>query len=85
MGSVSIAIPKRSGHSILINEGKESKMSSRRKQGERVPKKPYTRPEVKQVQLKPEEAVLGGCKVSGQFGPAQPNCTVPPKCNALMS
>ncbi len=41
-------------------------MSSRRKQGERVQKKSYVKPEVKQVQLKPEEAVLGiGCKTSG--------------------
>ena len=48
-------------------------------------KKPYTKPEVKRVQLKPEEAVLGGCKVNGQFGPAANNCLVPPKCNALMS
>ena len=51
-------------------------------------KKPYTKPEIKQVQLKPEEAVLGGCKVSGQFGPALSNCTTggqAGKCNALMS
>jgi hypothetical protein len=60
-------------------------MSGRRKQGERVQKKPYTKPEVKQVQLKPEEAVLGGCKVDGQFGPAVGNCKLPPKCSAIMS
>ena len=60
-------------------------MSSRKKQGKRVPKKTYTKPEVKQVQLKPEEAVLGGCKVTGQFGPALSNCTLPPGCAALMS
>jgi hypothetical protein len=63
-------------------------MSSRRKQGERVQKKPYTKPEVKQVQLKPEEAVLGGCKVTGTFGLGLSNCTAggePGKCRALMS
>jgi hypothetical protein len=56
--------------------------------GDSKQKKPYTKPEIKQVQLKPEEAVLGGCKVSGQFGPALSNCTLgppPSKCNALMS
>jgi len=37
-------------------------MSSRRKQGERVQRKPYTKPEVKRVLLRPEEAVLGFCK-----------------------
>jgi hypothetical protein len=44
-------------------------------------KKPYTKPEVKQVLLKPEEAVLGGCKVSGTAGPGQPGdygCVTPP-------
>jgi hypothetical protein len=60
-------------------------MSSRKKRGGGVQKKPYAKPEVKQVQLKPEEAVLGGCKVSGQFGPATNNCSIPPRCNALMS
>jgi hypothetical protein len=32
-------------------------------------KKPYVKPSVKQVRLKPEEAVLGGCKVGGFGGP----------------
>jgi len=36
---------------------KPEKSSSRRK-------KPYVRPEVKQVPLRPEEAVLGNCKGS---------------------
>jgi hypothetical protein len=39
-------------------------------------KKPYTKPEIKKVQLRPEEAVLGGCKwsVAPSPGPFQPNC-----------
>jgi len=37
-------------------------------------KKPYLKPEVKQVQLKPEEAVLGGCKTSSAAGPARVTC-----------
>jgi hypothetical protein len=60
-------------------------MSGRRGKDRRRSKKPYTKPEVKQVQLKPEEAVLGGCKVTGQFGPAISTCSIPPQCNALMS
>lgn len=28
-------------------------------------RKPYTKPEIKQVALRPEEAVLGNCKSSG--------------------
>jgi len=39
-------------------------------------KKPYVRPEVKQVQLKPEEAVLGFCKQNSIFGPGASNCGV---------
>jgi hypothetical protein len=37
-------------------------------------KKPYLKPEVQQVQLKPEEAVLGGCKTSSAAGPARVTC-----------
>ena len=44
-------------------------------------KKPYLKPEVKQVQLRPEEAVLGGCKVALVSGPTQASCTVPVACN----
>jgi hypothetical protein len=33
------------------------------------PKKPYARPLLKQVNLRPEEAVLGNCKAAGLSGP----------------
>jgi hypothetical protein len=36
-------------------------------------KKPYVRPEVKKVPLKPEEAVLGLCKQTGIAGPGLPS------------
>jgi len=38
------------------------------------PKKPYVKPEVTQVPLRPEEAVLGNCKVSMVTGPGSMNC-----------
>ena len=37
-------------------------------------KKPYLKPELKQVPLRPEEAVLGNCKLSGVSGPAAADC-----------
>jgi len=37
-------------------------------------KKPYLKPEIKQVQLKPDEAVLGGCKTATIAGPARITC-----------
>jgi len=37
-------------------------MSGRDEKDARQSKKPYVKPEVKQIQLKPEEAVLGFCK-----------------------
>jgi hypothetical protein len=40
------------------------------------PKKPYVKPEVTQVPLRPEEAVLGNCKISGVMGPNSGNCGV---------
>jgi hypothetical protein len=36
-------------------------------------KKPYVKPSLQQVRLKPEEAVLGGCKVGTFSGPVV-NC-----------
>jgi hypothetical protein len=44
------------------------------------PKKPYSKPEVKQVELRPEEAVLGACKVSGHSGPGSSDCHTPSNC-----
>ena len=43
-------------------------------------KKPYVKPEVKQVELKAEEAVLGACKVTGSSGPLSANCQTPSDC-----
>ncbi len=48
-------------------------------------KKPYVKPEMQQVSLRPEEAVLGGCKVSGTSGPGQPTCNAPAPCSTLTS
>ena len=54
-------------------------MSSRKKPGARVKKKPYVKPEVKQVQLRPEEAVLAVCKLPGQYGPTAMGCQIGPQ------
>jgi hypothetical protein len=43
-------------------------------------KKSYSKPEVKQVELRPEEAVLGACKVTGHSGPGSSNCHTPSNC-----
>ena len=40
-------------------------------------KRPYQKPELMQVPLRPEEAVLGNCKMAGTGGPGYGN-----KCNA---
>ncbi len=57
-------------------------MSSGKEEGMRVMKKRYAKPEVKQVQLKPEEAVLGFCKTTGTSGPAsQGNCKPVGNCS----
>jgi len=37
-------------------------------------KKPYVKPEVTQVPLRPDEAVLGNCKTTNVSGPASTNC-----------
>jgi hypothetical protein len=43
-------------------------MDSREPESEQ-PRKPYSKPELIQVALRPEEAVLGFCKSSGAAGP----------------
>jgi len=47
-------------------------------------KKPYVKPEIRQVALRPEEAVLGNCKTNGGAGPSS-NCQVGGKCSTLGS
>ncbi len=48
-------------------------------------KKPYVKPQVKRVLLKPEEAVLGSCKSNTGAGPGQPICKTPGKCKLIGS
>jgi len=48
-------------------------------------KKPYMKPKLTQVDLRPEEAVLGGCKTAGITGPAQASCTGPTTCSTVES
>jgi hypothetical protein len=48
-------------------------------------KKSYRKPEVNQVPLKPDEAVLGGCKNDVQNGPGQAYCNSPLTCSSQQS
>jgi hypothetical protein len=52
---------------------------------DREGKRRYERPELTQVSLRPEEAVLGVCKSVTVSAAGQPNCSVTPKCNAVGS
>jgi hypothetical protein len=49
------------------------------------PRKAYCKPQVTQVVLRPEEAVLGACKQGVKSGPAQPRCWFPSMCSSLGS
>ena len=61
-------------------------MKDAKKRNAQKGKKPYLKPEVRQVQLKPEEAVLGGCKISTFAGPARVTCDFGVgQCNTLIS
>jgi hypothetical protein len=48
-------------------------------------KKPYAKPQIQEVPLRPDEAVLGGCKTASVSGPAQFRCTSPSHCSATVS
>jgi hypothetical protein len=60
----------------------EDKASDRE---EAEPRKPYVKPQIQEVPLRPEEAVLGACKTSGRSGPAQFRCGFPTSCSSLIS
>lgn len=40
-------------------------------------RQPYAKPEIRQVTLRPEEAVLGSCKTTKAGGPGNATCNVP--------
>jgi hypothetical protein len=48
-------------------------------------KKPYDPPRVIAIGLRPEEAVLGHCKVSGTTGSVQSSCTAFGPCVTIGS
>jgi hypothetical protein len=48
-------------------------------------KKPYAKPQIQEVPLRPDEAVLGGCKTASTSGPAQHRCNMPTSCTTLTS
>jgi hypothetical protein len=60
-------------------------MNENTKSNEPRPKKRYEKPEVTQVSLRPEEAVLGACKAGRVSGPGQARCSVPAPCSSLGS
>ena len=43
-------------------------------------KRTYAEPTLTEVLLRPEEAVLGACKITGTNGPLQGSCTSPATC-----
>ena len=48
-------------------------------------KRPYAKPQIQEVPLRPDEAVLGGCKTASTSGAAQHRCNSPSSCSALTS
>jgi len=62
-------------------------MRNQGRQVEAASKASYTKPAIREVKLRPEEAVLGNCKVgtSGGVGPAQSQCSGNVQCLSLGS
>ena len=48
-------------------------------------RKPYEAPKVTRVSLRPEEAVLGHCKIIGHGGPVSGSCVSVTACSSLGS
>lgn len=53
-------------------------MEHKREESSATGKKTYAQPTLKEVLLRPEEAVLGNCKISGTAGPLQDHSCVSP-------
>ena len=54
-------------------------------ENEKVAKRSYEPPKMVTVSLRPEEAVLGNCKISGNGGPGHPGCNALPICMTIGS
>ena len=48
-------------------------------------RRPYQKPQVEQVELRPEEAVLGECKNTVEAGPLQSDCFYETQCELFGS
>ena len=48
-------------------------------------RKPYLKPQLRKVDLRPEEAVLGNCKTNGTTAGPTPTCVVVGSCSTLGS
>lgn len=48
-------------------------------------KRRYEKPELTQVSLRPEEAVLGVCKSASVSAAGHANCQINPKCSSVGS
>jgi hypothetical protein len=58
-------------------------MSDKPRERTQSAKRSYEKPVLSQIQLKPEEAVLGGCKTTSGTGSLQATCNIPAPCNAV--
>lgn len=52
---------------------------------DRPKKKPYEKPAIAEVPLRPEEAVLGNCKTVAVSGPAMADCSFFGGCSSMGS
>jgi hypothetical protein len=57
-------------------------MNEKKKQDSGQLKKPYSKPELSKVPLRPEEAVLAFCKIKQSTGPSKANCGIGQPCSA---
>jgi hypothetical protein len=48
-------------------------------------RRPYRKPQLEQITLRPEEAVLGGCSTDYSSGPYQAVCNYPTVCQLMPS
>jgi hypothetical protein len=60
-------------------------MNDRPQQEPQRTKRAYSKPELVQIPLRPDEAVLGNCKTASIVGPGSAGCATPSPCFSLGS
>lgn len=83
--AVAAAVIHRSSPSAKLLELRSETYAMKEQANDSIAKKMYEAPKILTISLRPEEAVLGNCKISGSGGPSSPGSCVALRCSTIGS